>query len=92
MQIVGMFELTSASTSCMPPKAQLMKAKAAETRMVANTRFLQQYYYGRGICVFSSNLKSEGRGFSISASEIFTEADDEPRQHESSDDFFNRAY
>jgi hypothetical protein len=38
---VGMFELTSASTKFMPPKAQLMKAKAVEARMVANLCFLQ---------------------------------------------------
>jgi hypothetical protein len=42
MHTVGMFEHTSASTSFMPPKAQLMKAKAVETRMVAIVCFLQE--------------------------------------------------
>jgi hypothetical protein len=35
-----MFELTSASTDFMPLKAQVMKAKAVEKRIVVNLFFL----------------------------------------------------
>jgi hypothetical protein len=46
-----MLELTSASTNVMPPKkAQLMKAKAAERRMIADLCFFQQQYYSK-LCV-----------------------------------------
>jgi hypothetical protein len=59
-----MLELTSASTNFMQAKkAQLMRAKAAERRMIADLCFLKQLYYGKlFVCFhFPSDLKNENR-------------------------------